>query len=168
MDDDNHNNNLYDVIYNFLSQIPNLYSLKNDTDITRDAKLKDNILLRDGYVTNLLNEFVSNHRVKHSNDRKLKTKVLWGILIALLIITITIIVAFVCFIRINIDIVVILSLLGVVISFLTSISFIIKMLLKYLFSLDTDKNIISLIATIIDHDLRQYEQLRNKKNNDTK
>lgn len=135
--------------------------VKSDSDIERDKHLKDNISKRDDDVTLLLNRFVTEHNLKIQDDKKLKKKffkiLFWFALgIGLLIISAIILV----FIR-PLQIENLISLLGVVFSFLGSTLFIVKMLLNYLFPIDSDKNIISLISTIINHDLSQYQHLRN-------
>lgn len=161
-------NSDYQTILNFLLKTLTAPSLNSDRDINRDNKLKENIISRESDVTNLLHEFVENHKVKNADDKKLKNKVLIGICVALILVSCIIIVAFICILALDIDIASIVALLGVVISFITAISFIIKILLKYLFPLDADKNIINLLSKIIEHDFLQYKHLRSLNDNKDK
>lgn len=140
--------------------------VESDSDIERDKHLKDNISKRDDNVTLLLDNFVSEHNRRIEADRDLKKKFLKGLLIAIIIIGL-IVVASIVFVFVRpLEVENLISLLGIIFTFLGSTLFIVKLLLNYLFPLDSDKNIIALISTIINHDLSQYQHLRNSTQSD--
>ncbi len=132
-----------------------------DSDIEIDKHLKRNISKRDDDVTLLLNNFVIKHNSKTSDDKKLKQTFLRTLFAFAILIGIIIVGSIIYVILQPLHIENLISLLGIIFSFLASALLVVKMLLNYLFPLDADKNIISLISTIINHDLSQYQQLRN-------
>ncbi len=160
---DNLSKNGFDSNLKFFNSIlPNTSpsEIDSDSDILLDQKLKKNLSDRDDKVTALLKQFVDEHERRIESDKKLKKKFLIGLIVSLSIIGVLIIAAVVCVFIFSLDIGNLISLLGIVFTFLGSLLFIVKMLLKYLFPLDLDKNIISLISKIIDHDLNQYKHFR--------
>lgn len=168
------NNNLskntFNSYLNFFNSILSKSSpseIDSDSDILLDKKLKKNLSDRDDKVTSLLKQFVDEHERRTESDKTLKKKFLIGLIVSLSIIGGLIIGAVVCVFVFPLAIGNLISLLGIVFTFLGSLLFIVKMLLKYLFPLDLDKNIISLISKIIDHDLNQYKHFRKiTKNNE--
>lgn len=134
--------------------------IDSDADILLDRRLKKNLSDRDDKVTALLKQFVEEHEKKLASDKELKRKFLIGLVVFLSFLFAIIIVSVICVFVLPLSIGNLISLLGVVFGFLGSLLFIVKMLLKYLFPLDSDKNIILLISKIIDHDLNQYKHFR--------
>lgn len=146
----------------FTSALPNSSpsEIDSDADILLDKRLKKNLSERDDKVTALLKQFVEEHEKKLASDKELKKKFLIGLIVFLSLIFAIVIVSIICVFALPLNIGNLISLLGVVFGFLGSLLFIVKMLLKYLFPLDSDKNIILLISKIIDHDLNQYKHFR--------
>lgn len=135
--------------------------VESDSDIERDKHLKDNISKRDDNVTLLLDNFVSEHNRRIEADKDLKKRFLKGLLIAICIIGAIIVASMILVFVRPLEVENLITLLGIIFTFIGSTLFIVKMLLNYLFPLDSDKNIIALISTIINHDLSQYQHLRN-------
>lgn len=136
--------------------------IKSDYDIDsdRDSHLKDNISKRDDDVTLMLNTFVTEHTKKIEEDKALKKKFLKILFWFAFCIGLLIVGSIICVFVTPLEVENLITLLGIIFTFLGSTLFIVKMLLEYLFPLDSDKNIIALISSIINHDLNQYQNLR--------
>lgn len=140
--------------------IEELVNYNRDDKSTKDEKyarqlvaIHDEFVKRNEKLTKLLDDYISQHNVRAEENHKLK-RFIFGFFVFILTI-LTFIISFV-FLKIdysNVDLSSVAALISVAVTYIGSILSILKIMSKYLFPIEEEKDTISMIKTVIENDI---------------
>ncbi len=115
---------------------------------------------RNGKLTDLLDDYIKQRRDRVKINNFLKKFIFWFFIALLGILTIAIAIFIICY-RNNDSIPSMVSLLSVLVTYLTSLIAVFEIMSKYLFPINEEKDTISMIQAVINNDVNVEELMSN-------
>lgn len=146
--------NFDDVLFDLLRARYDANSTKNENYAKQLIAVHQEFVERNKELTRLLKDYISQRAVRISSNKLLKNVIYWLFVVILLALTFTVIVVFLKTDMNKSNTKTVVSLLSVAATYLTSILSIVKIISKYLFPFDEEKDTIEMIKTVIQNDVQ--------------
>lgn len=151
------NDNYKQVLNLLLSSRYDDISTKNEKYAKQLTSVHEEFVARNKELTSLLSGYIAQREKRVRTNSFFKKFLFWTFIGLLILLTLTIIIVFIKVDYNNMDVSSIVSLLSVVATYLTSILSIFKIMSKYLFPADEEKDTITMITSVLSNDLKVEE-----------
>lgn len=133
-------------------------STKNENYAEQLKSIHNEFVKRNNKLTGLLDDYISNRKIRIKTNYFLKNFIFWLFVVLIVALTVVVVVVFVKTDINNIRTSSVISLLSVAITYLGSLLSIFKIMSKYLFPTDEEKDTIEMIKAVIENDT-EVEQI---------
>ncbi len=161
------NDKFKDILYELITSAYDSQPTKNEEYAKQLSKVHDEFVERNKKLTGLLDDYILERKNRMTMNKKLKTILFVVFVLLLLALTFALINVY---LRTDINKAVpssVVSLFSVMITYLGSILSIFKIMSKYLFPVDEEKDTLDMIKTVISNDITVEElMLKSIKEND--
>lgn len=145
--------NLNDMLRELLAYNRDDKSTKNEEYARQLVNIHEEFVNRNKSLTNLLNVYIEQHNKRTKSNAFLKNFIFWFFISILAILTITISLVFIKIDYNNANLTSVTALISAAITYIGSVLSILKIMSKYLFPIEEEKDTISMIKTVINNDI---------------